>query len=293
MNMTKLETATAFLIGEVEALEVFEFVVVAPVGEPLHVAEVTRCENESLEVRVPGRPALVPALEASVLSTLRERDFSSENPDDSTKPWVRAVVDAEAAVDLLREVRVEVFGEKLDGSLDIAHGSHKAEYEARKKLAVARARIEPILTEILAGSAKQDDDGDYILPIGEVHVMVAPRSAPDGHIMIRIFAITNVGINIGPELGLFLARLNFGLMFGRFALDTDHRSIWFDETLLGEHFREEELRFAVDVVASTADAWDDRLKQMFGGVTYQEVLAGQAAEVAPPIKPGEGVGMYL
>ena len=160
--MTRLETATAFLVGEVEALEVFEFVVVAPVGEPLHVVEVTRSENGSLEVRVPGRPALVPPLEASVLSTLRERDFSSENPEDPTKPWVRAVADAEAAVDLLREVRVEVFGEKLDGSVDIAHGSHKAEHDARQKIAVARARIEPILKEILGQSAKQDEDKSKI-----------------------------------------------------------------------------------------------------------------------------------
>ena len=46
-------------------------------------------------------------------------------------------------------------------------------------------------------------------------------------------------------------------------------------------------------MAGTADEWDDRLKQMYGGVTYQEVLAGRTAEAAPPIKPGEGVGLYL
>ena len=86
---------------------------------------------------------------------------------------------------------------------------------------------------------------------------------------------------------------NFGMMFGRFSLDVEHRSIWFDETLLGEHFREEELRFAIEVVSTTADAWDDRLKQMFGGVTYQEMLAGHATEARPTTKPGEGVGMYL
>ena len=82
-------------------------------------------------------------------------------------------------------------------------------------------------------------------------------------------------------------------MFGRFALDAEHNSIWFDESLLGDQFREEELRFAVQVVASTADEWDDRLKQMFGGATYQEVLAGRSAQSPPPIKPGEGPGMYL
>jgi hypothetical protein len=106
--------------------------------------------------------------------------------------------------------------------------------------------------------------------------------------VVRVFAITNVGVAVTPELGLFLARLNFGLMFGRFALDAEHRAIWFDETLLGDQFTDEELRFTISVVASTADHWDDRLKQMFGGATYEEVLAGRAKEPAPPTKPGQG-----
>ena len=123
--------------------------------------------------------------------------------------------------------------------------------------------------------------------------MVAPRAAHDGQVVVRIFSITNVSINVTGELGLFLARLNFGLMFGRFALDTENRSIWFDETLLSEHFREEDLQLAIRMVASTADAWDDRIKGMFGGATHQEMLAAGAAEPAPPAKPGGGVGLYL
>jgi hypothetical protein len=131
------------------------------------------------------------------------------------------------------------------------------------------------------------------MPIDDVHVMVSPRAAVDGQIVVRVFAICNVGITVTPELGLFLARLNFGLMFGRFSLDAEHRAIWFDEMLLGEEFREEELRFAIRMVAETADAWDDRFKQMFGGATYQEVLAGRTSEPAPTSKPGQGVGQYL
>ena len=87
-----------------------------------------------------------------------------------------------------------------------------------------------------------------------------------------------------------LARMNFGLMFGRFALDVEHNAIWFDETLLGEEFTDEGLRFAVRVVALTADEWDDRFKRQFGGVTYQEALAQGAAVNAPPVKPGRGAG---
>jgi hypothetical protein len=196
-------------------------------------------------------------------------------------------------VKLLQEIHGEVFGEKPDVPLDLSHGSHKAEHEALQKLSLARTRIEAIVNDLLGQPPEQDADRDYVLPIDDVHVVVAPRAATDGQIVVRVFTICNVGINVTPELGLFLARLNFGLMFGRFALDTEHRSIWFDEMLLGEEFREEELRFAIRMVAATADGWDDRLKQMFGGTTYQEMLAGPASASPPPIKPGQGVGQYL
>ncbi len=291
--MTDPAAARLFLLSEVDALEPFGFVAVVPGGRPLHMVEITRREDGGLQVRVPGRPPIVPSLDVEVRQALRERDFDCEDPADPTKPWFLGVPDREAAVDLLQSLLVEVFEEKPDETLDVGHGSHKTEHETRQKLAVARTRIESIVAEVLGHRAEQDNDGDYVLPIGEVHVMVAPRAAPDGQIMVRVFAITNVGVSVTPELGLILARLNFGLMFGRFALDVEHRAIWFDETLLGEGFREEELRFAIRMVASTADGWDDRLKQMFGGATYHEVLAGRTAEALPPTKPGEGVGLYL
>jgi len=186
-------------------------------------------------------------------------------------------------------VLTEVFGEKPDADLDVVHGSHRAEHEARQRLAAVRQRIETVLAEMAEGRLPdRDDDGDYVLPLGDVHVTIAPRAAPNGPIVVRVFAITNVEVTVAPELGLFLARLNFGLMFGRFALDAEHRAIWFDETLLGDQFSDEELRFAIQVVASTADEWDDRLKQMFGGSTHQEVRTGRTAQGAPSAKPGEG-----
>lgn len=291
--MTQPAAAREFLLAEVEALEPFAFVAVVPDARRFHLVEMTRCEDGQLEVRVPGRPMVFPALEAPIRGALHEQGFRSEDPADQTKPWTHAAARSEVAVDLLQKILVEVFGEKPDATLDIGHGSHQIEHETQQKLAVARTRIERIVTDVLGKAPEEDADGDYILPIGEVHITIAPRGAPDGQIVIRVFAITNVGVSVTPELGLFLARLNFGLMFGRFALDAEHQSIWFDETLLGDQFREEELRFAIRAVASTADGWDDRLKQMFGGATYQEVLAGQTAAPPPPIKPGEGVGQYL
>jgi hypothetical protein len=201
---------------------------------------------------------------------------------------VNPAADAEAAVGLALRVLGDVFGAKPDVALDISHGCHLAEHEARQKLAAARERIEKIVTALLGRRPEQDADGDYVLPMHDVQVVVAPRALPGGPVLVRVFAIAIVGMTVTPALGLFLARLNFGLAFGRFALDAEHSSIWFDETLLGDQFSDEELRFTIQVVASTADQWDDRLKQMFGGVTYQEVVAGRATQEIPPIKPGQG-----
>ena len=287
--MTDPAVARSFLVGEVDALEPFDFLAVSPAAAPLHLVEVTRREDQRLEVHVPGRPPLLPELPIPIRSALRERGFSSGDPADPTQPWVREVSDAAAAVDLAQLLLSEVFGEKPEFRLDVSHGSHKAEHVAKQKLAVVRGRVEEVLKAVAKHRVEQDSDGDYVLPIRDVHVVVAPRAAPGGPVIVRVFAITNVGVAVTPELGLFLARLNFGLMFGRFALDAEHRSIWFDETLLGDQFSDEELRFTIDVVASTADQWDDRLKQMFGGITHQEALAQRSERPEVLAKPGQGL----
>ncbi len=286
--MSDPAVARAFLIAEVEALEPFAFVVMSPTGRPLHAVEVTRTEGGALEVRVPGRPRIVPELSVAVRSAVRERGFSSAKPEDPALPWVLAVADAAAGIEVAQRLLTEVFEEKPDAALDVAHGSHRAEQEALQKLASVRERLERVLAAKLGSRPAQDEDGDYLLPLGNVRVTVAPRAAPGGPVVVRVFAITNVGVTVAPELGLFLARLNFRLMFGRFALDAEHAAIWFDETLLGDQLSDDALRFAVDVVASTTDEWDDRIKQMFGGATYQQVLQGDASHGAPPTKPGSG-----
>ena len=193
---------------------------------------------------------------------------------------VRLLLKSNAAIGLAERVLHEVFDEKPGGPLDIVHGSRLAQHQARLKLDDLRRRVESVLVEVMGKVPEQDVDEDYLLPIGDVQVVVAPRAVPGGPALVRVFAVTNVGVNVTPELGLFLARLNFGLMFGRFALDTEHRSIWFDETLLGDELNEEALRFAIKVVSTTADDWDDRLKQMFGGLSHQEVSRGVAPRQA-------------
>ena len=119
-------------------------------------------------------------------------------------------------------------------------------------------------------------------------VYVAPRGGLGAPPIVRVFAITNVGVPMTPELGLFLSRLNFSLAFGRFAVDVEHQAVWFDETLLGEHITDDELRFTIDVVAQTADEWDDRIAQMFGGSVSHATGPPAEAGGEPPAKPGQG-----
>jgi hypothetical protein len=286
--MSDPEVTRAFLQGEVEGLGAHDFLSLRPSGRVVHAAEIARRGDGSLEVRVPGRLPGMDPLSKEKQDRLVALGFHTDKPDDPAAMWALAADSSEAAVDGALRLLDEVFAEKPDAPLDVLHGSRRDEHEARKKLKVVRERVEKVVTEVLGEMPKQDEDGDYVLPIGDVHVTVAPRAIAGGPVVVRVFAITNVGVTVAPELGLLLARLNFGLMFGRFALDTEHQSIWFDEMLLGDQLNDEELRFAIDAVATTADEWDDRLKQLFGGATYQEVLRGRTTHRPPQTKPGEG-----
>jgi hypothetical protein len=168
--MTDLAVVRGFLVAEVEGLAPFDALVISPAGKPLQMVELTRSEDGQLEVRVPGRAPIVPPLEVPVRSALRDRGFVNEDASDPTEPWRHPVANAEAAVDLAHRVLVEVFGAKPDLSLDVTHGSHRAEHEARQKLAAVRERVERVLTQMAGRKPEQDQDGDYVLAIGDVHV---------------------------------------------------------------------------------------------------------------------------
>jgi hypothetical protein len=106
--------------------------------------------------------------------------------------------------------------------------------------------------------------------------------------LVRVATITNMGIIPAPEVGALLANLNFGISLGRFALDAEHRAIWFDETLLGEDVNPASLKLTIEVVAHTAADWADRLRQLFGGVTQGHDGTADGPDKPVRRKPGEG-----
>lgn len=283
-----------FVTAQVEALAPLDFVVVGVSTPPFDAVQVLRETDGSLAVVVSLRDPSTPYTDEqrAALTTL---GFPADDATASGTAGLRVAtppVDAAAASALADDVLTKVFGVDLATPVDVRHGSERDVREATEQLAAMRTRIEPVLTAMLGKTVPQDEDGDYLVDLGHSRVFVAPRVLPGRPPpIIRVFAITNAGMTLTPELGLFLSRLNFTLMFGRFSIDSDNAAIWFDETLLGEHVTDEELRFTVEMVATTANEWDQKIAATFGGRTRTpEVSPGGAESPSelPASKPGQG-----
>jgi hypothetical protein len=278
------ELARSFVVDQLNRLRPHEFLTIGFSNTPLVGLEIGRTESNGFEVRVPPRLPSTP-LTVPMRNNLVQAGFTSSNPADPLKPWIREATDVDDAIQHAIGALHSVFDVTIDDTINLVHGSHQAEHEAAQRLDDLRARVAPQLATIIGYEPNVDAEGDFICPLDRTQVVVAPRVVPGAIALVRVIAITNTGVNVSPDLGLMLARLNFGLMFGRFALDTEHRAILFDETLLGEDITEDELRFTIDVVAETTSQWDTRFQQMFGGRTQQDFQEAERQAVA---KPGHG-----
>ena len=281
-----------FLAGQIATLAPLDFVLVAVPAPPFDAVQVLREEDGSLAVELPPRHESQPYTPEQVTALARlGLAMPSSVAPEGYRSAIAPASDAAAAA-LVDDVLVQVLGVSSATPVDVRHGSAREHRLAERKIAEMRTNIEPVLASILGKPAERDGDGDYVVDLGHVRVFVAPRALPGRPPpIIRIFTITNAGVEQKPELGLFLAHLNFTLMFGRFSLDAANASIWFDETLLGDHVTPEELRFTVEMVAGTANEWDQKIAEMFGGQTRAAVVAagdGEAAPVTPNSKPGAG-----
>lgn len=280
-------TITEFLTDQVAHLNLLDFMTFGFADAPLGMVEISRSDTGDLEVRVPPRPPSAP-LPVPTRAKLVDAGFHSADASNPLVPWILRAADSDRAIETAVGTIRDILGVELGGALNVLHGSHRAEHEAGKTLANLRANTEPVLTDLLGHKPEQDGDGDYLYPMDHIQVVIAPRVTPDAIALVRVFAVTNFGVSVTPELGLLLARLNFGLMFGRFALDVENRAIWFDETLLGEEISDRQLRFTIEMVARTAEEWTGRLRHMFGGVTHHDIATQSSPSTTKP-----GTGGYL
>ena len=293
--MTTSDATTArqrFVAAQVATLAPLDFLLVGVPRPPYDAVQVLREDEGAFAVQLSVRdPAAATPYSPEQLAALVRLGFPGVG--EGVPKAAVAPADPSAAAALVDAVLGEVFGVDEATPVDVRHGSEREARLAEERVRTMRSCIEPVLTAMSDGKPPvQDDDGDYILDIGHVRVFVAPRSLPGRPPpIIRVFAITNAGVNLSSELGTFLGRLNFSLMFGRFSIDADNGAVWFDETLLGEHVTDEELRFTIEMVAATANEWDEKIAGMFGGrVRTPDSLpaASPPDGAAPANKPGQG-----
>jgi hypothetical protein len=115
-----------------------------------------------------------------------------------------------------------------------------------------------------------DRDGDFAVSRGNSVTFVRPLEQ-DGLSLIRIWAITNVGLELGDELTAFLLRENVDTGLGGFEAD-DSGKVAFSHTLLGgrDILQRHELEAALECVAAAADRYNDQIKARFGGNLFGE-----------------------
>jgi hypothetical protein len=259
---------------------------------PFDAVQVLREEDGRFSVELSARDASVPYSpeQVTALAPLGLTPPPGGKPGGFRSPEGFGPASVDEAVTVVDGVLSKVFGLAAEAPVDVRHGSEREVRAAAARVARIRTTIEPVVAALSPdGKPVQDEDGDYILDLGHARVFVAPRALPGPPPpIIRVFAITNAEVTLSSELGLFLSRLNFSLMFGRFSIDADNASVWFDETLLGEHVTAEELRFTIEMVAGTANEWDQKIASMFGGKVRTPENPDGAPTSPSPTKPGAG-----
>lgn len=125
-------------------------------------------------------------------------------------------------------------------------------------------RVTPWLRELFGGTALTRGDRPVV---GVAHgsafaqVGVFPWG-DDAIITTRAYVVA--GAELSAELMRFLLHENGGMHFGAFGID-DEGDIFFEHSILGSTCDQKELGTSVVAVVRTADEYDDRIVERWGG----------------------------
>ena len=108
---------------------------------------------------------------------------------------------------------------------------------------------------------------------GSTVVVVAPMQwGENEQTLVKLSAPVSLEIKkISPELTRFLAEKNNQLLFGKFSLDVNNNTIWYEHVLLGDYLDAEELFTSVAAIAITADQHDEQISKMSGGKRFADL----------------------
>lgn len=98
-----------------------------------------------------------------------------------------------------------------------------------------------------------------------IQVLVVPWGDDNATVSVLSCCVMDLD-ELAPDLLEFLLRENYKFRFGAFSIDGDG-DITFEHTIAGSTLDKEELVASVKGVAFTADLYDDKIVQRWGGVT--------------------------
>jgi hypothetical protein len=147
-----------------------------------------------------------------------------------------------------------------------------------------REHVGALLRTILGGY-EVDAFGNFTFTHDGARVFVTVTGSPIGP-QVGVFSVTNIDLDLSPELARFLLTTNHTLGFGSFSYDAANRAVWLRHTLLGTALDLPELQSAVAAVATTAATLDTSIRERFGGRTFQEAPEDVQHGMEPPPAAG-------
>jgi hypothetical protein len=143
-----------------------------------------------------------------------------------------------------------------------------------------RSHVGALLRAILGGY-EVDAFGNYTFTHEGARVFVTVSGSPIGP-QVGVFSVTNLELDLSPDLAGFLLTTNHTLGFGAFSYDAGNRAVWLRHTLLGTTLDGPELQTAVAAVATTAARLDHPIRDRFGGRTFADAPDDVQRGVEPP-----------
>lgn len=130
-------------------------------------------------------------------------------------------------------------------------------------VAFTRKNVRTYLKKLFGKNVQEIDDR-FLIVEGSAVVQIIVRPWYDGDSVVDIFSFVVEGADITPELTNFLLRKNATLHFGAFGLTFDNTVI-FSYSLAGSNLDLNELKAALQTVATISDYYDDQIVSIAGG----------------------------
>ncbi|MEX0869417.1 MAG: hypothetical protein WD011_07070 [Nitriliruptoraceae bacterium] len=143
-----------------------------------------------------------------------------------------------------------------------------------------RTHVGDLLRTILGGY-EVDAFGNFTFTHDDARIFVTVGMSPAGP-HVGVFSVTNLDLDLTLELASFLLTTNHSLGFGAFSYDPNTRAVWLRHSLLGTALDLPELHTAVVAVASAAAGLDTRIRDKFGGRTFEEAPDDVKQRMEPP-----------